>query len=142
MCEDEELTYRELDERSNQLAHYLQKNGVACESLVGICVTRSSEMIVGLLGIMKAGGAYVPIDPAYPESRLQYILEDAQIKVLVTQEKLQQKMVITKSVAVICIDRDREEIEQEVTTVCTSEVMGDNLAYIIYTSGSTGNPKG
>ncbi|MGR5864039.1 AMP-binding protein [Bacillus cereus] len=81
MCEDEELTYRELDERSNQLAHYLQKNGVTCESLVGVCVTRSSEMIVGLLGIMKAGGAYVPIDPAYPESRLQYILEDAQIKV-------------------------------------------------------------
>ena len=67
------------------------KNGVTCESLVGICVTRSAEMIVGLLGIMKAGGAYVPIDPAYPESRLQYILEDAQIKVLVTQEKLQQK---------------------------------------------------
>ncbi|HCF52247.1 MAG TPA: non-ribosomal peptide synthetase, partial [Bacillus sp. (in: Bacteria)] len=142
VCEDEELTYRELDERSNQLAHYLQKNGVTCESLVGICVTRSSEMIVGLLGIMKAGGAYVPIDPAYPESRLQYILEDAQIKVLVTQEKLQQKMVIPTFVNVICIDRNRAEIEQEVTTVCTSEVTGDNLAYIIYTSGSTGKPKG
>ncbi|PFD72567.1 non-ribosomal peptide synthetase [Bacillus cereus] len=142
VCEDEELTYRELDERSNQLAHYLQKNGVTCESLVGIYVTRSSEMIVGLLGIMKAGGAYVPIDPAYPESRLQYILEDAQIKVLVTQEKLQQKMVIPKFVDVICIDRNRTAIEQEVTTVCMSEVTGDNLAYIIYTSGSTGNPKG
>ena len=98
-------------------------------------------MIVGLLGIMKAGGAYVPIDPAYPESRLQYILEDAQIKVLVTQEKLQQKMVIPKFVNVICIDSNRAEIEQEVTTVCTSEVTGDNLAYIIYTSGSTGNQR-
>lgn len=109
--------------------------------MVGICVTRSSEMIVGLLGIMKVGGAYVPIDPAYPESRLQYILEDAQIKVLVTQEKLQQKMVIPKFVDVICIDRNRAEIEQEVTTVCMSEVTGDNLAYIIYTSGSTGNQR-
>ena len=96
MCEDEELTYRELDERSNQL-HIIYKNGVTCESLVGICVTRSSEMIVGLLGIMKAGGAYVPIDPVYPESRLQYILEDAQIKVLVTQEKLQQKWLYLNS---------------------------------------------
>ena len=99
-------------------------------------------MIIGLLGIMKAGGAYVPINPAYPESRLQYILEDAHIKVLVTQEKLQQKMVLPKSVDVISIDCDRAEIEQEVTKVCTSEVTSNNLAYIIYTSGSTGNPKG
>ena len=90
MCEDEELTYRELDERSNQLAHYLQK---WCNMRIISWDLRYTfiEMIVGLLGIMKAGGAYVPIDPAYPESRLQYILEDAQIKVLVTQEKLQQK---------------------------------------------------
>ncbi|MCM3538297.1 non-ribosomal peptide synthetase [Priestia endophytica] len=142
VCEDEELTYQELNERSNQLAHYLQKRGVGCESLVGICVTRSSEMIVGLLGIMKAGGAYVPIDPAYPESRLQYILADAHIKVLVTQEKVQQKMILPKSVDVICIDRDRAEIKQEGMTGCTSEVTSYNLAYIIYTSGSTGNPKG
>ncbi|MEH6979171.1 amino acid adenylation domain-containing protein, partial [Bacillus pseudomycoides] len=142
VCEDEELTYQELNERSNQLAHYLQKRGVGCESLVGISVTRSSEMIVGLLGIMKAGGAYVPIDPAYPESRIRYILADAQIEVLVTQDKLQQKMTLPESVNMICIDRDRAAIEQEVTTACTSEVTSDNLAYIIYTSGSTGNPKG
>ncbi|PDZ09110.1 non-ribosomal peptide synthetase [Bacillus pseudomycoides] len=142
VCEDEELTYQELNERSNQLAHYLQKRDVGCESLVGISVTRSSEMIVGLLGIMKAGGAYVPIDPAYPESRIRYILADAQIEVLVTQDKLQQKMTLPESVNMICIDRDRAAIEQEVTTVCTSEVTSDNLAYIIYTSGSTGNPKG
>ncbi|MGG3494414.1 amino acid adenylation domain-containing protein [Peribacillus simplex] len=142
VCEDEELTYRELDERSNQLAHYLHKRGVGCESLVGISVTRSSEMIVGLLGIMKSGGAYVPIDPSYPESRLRYILADAHIEVLVTQEKLPQKMTLPESVDTICIDRDRATIEQEVTTACTSEVTSDNLAYIIYTSGSTGNPKG
>ncbi|MDM5294858.1 amino acid adenylation domain-containing protein [Peribacillus simplex] len=142
VCEDEELTYRELDERSNQLAHYLHKRGVGCESLVGISVTRSSEMIVGLLGIMKSGGAYVPIDPSYPESRLRYILADAHIEVLVTQEKLPQKMTLPESVDMICIDRDRAAIEQEVTTACTSGVTSDNLAYIIYTSGSTGNPKG
>lgn len=104
VCEDEELTYRELDERSNQLAHYLHKRGVGCESLVGIGVTRSSEMIVGLLGIMKSGGAYVPIDPSYPESRLRYILADAHIEVLVTQEKLPQKMTLPESVDMICID--------------------------------------
>ncbi len=91
VCEDEELTYQSWTNARISWHIILQKNGVRCESLVGICVTRSSEMIVGLLGIMKAGGAYVPIDPAYPESRLQYILEDAQIKVLVTQERVTTK---------------------------------------------------
>ncbi|MDQ0418593.1 amino acid adenylation domain-containing protein [Croceifilum oryzae] len=142
VCEKETLTYRELNERSNQLAHYLQKKGVGCESLVGISVSRSSEMVVGLLGIMKAGGAYVPIDPSYPESRLRYILSDARIEVLITEEALQQKMMLPESVEMVCIDRDRAMIAQEKTTSCMSEVTSDHLAYIIYTSGSTGNPKG
>ncbi|SFX81224.1 amino acid adenylation domain-containing protein [Thermoactinomyces sp. DSM 45891] len=142
VCEEATLTYRELNERSNQLAHYLQKKGVGCESLVGISVSRSSEMVVGLLGIMKAGGAYVPIDPSYPESRLRYILADARIEVLVTEERLQQKMMLSESVDIICIDRDQAMIAQEIITSCTREDAGNHLAYVIYTSGSTGNPKG
>lgn len=98
-------------------------------------------MIVGLLGIMKAGGAYVPIDPVYPEKSTTVHFRRCSNKGTGDTGKVTTKMVIPKLVNVICIDSNRAEIEQEVTTVCTSEVTGDNLAYIIYTSGSTGNPK-
>ncbi|MFJ7936972.1 non-ribosomal peptide synthase/polyketide synthase [Peribacillus sp. NPDC096622] len=138
--ENHQLTYRELNEKANQLAHYLQKCGIGTESLVGLCFQRSVEMIVGLMGIWKAGAAYVPLDPSYPESRLRYILEDTGIQVLVTNEAL--KGWIPEEVEAVCLDRDQAMISRESTLSPICEVTGENLAYVIYTSGSTGNPKG
>ncbi|ARJ22169.1 non-ribosomal peptide synthetase [Bacillus mycoides] len=138
----EKVTYRELNERANQLAHYLQKKGVRPDTLVGLCVERSLEMIVGILGILKAGGAYVPLDPAYPEQRLQYILEDASIQLFVTQESLKELKWLPENVELICLDRDQDEIGKESKIFPVSDVSSQNLAYVIYTSGSTGNPKG
>ncbi|SDZ38554.1 condensation domain-containing protein, partial [Thermoactinomyces sp. DSM 45892] len=138
--EDRQLTYRELNEQANQLAHYLQKRGVGPESLIGLCVERSPEMMIGLLGILKAGGAYVPLDPAYPEQRLQYILADAGIRVLVTTESLQGWL--PQGIEAICLDRDQEMIAQESTLSPIGEATAKNVMYVIYTSGSTGNPKG
>lgn len=140
--EKEKITYKELNERANQLAHYLQKKGVGPDTLVGICVERSLEMIVGILGVLKAGGAYVPLDPTYPEQRLQYILEDASIQLFVTQESLKELKWLPENVESICLDRDQDEIEKESKTLPLSDVGPKNLAYVIYTSGSTGNPKG
>ncbi|MHA4149975.1 amino acid adenylation domain-containing protein [Bacillus cereus] len=138
----EKVTYRELNERANQLAHYLQKKGVRPDTLVGLCVERSLEMIVGILGILKAGGAYVPLDPTYPEQRLQYILEDASIQLFVTQESLKELKCLPENVKSIFLDRDQDEIGKESKTLPVSDVGPKNLAYVIYTSGSTGNPKG
>ncbi|MGZ4113199.1 MAG: non-ribosomal peptide synthetase, partial [Tumebacillaceae bacterium] len=135
------ITYRELNERANQVAHYLQKQGVGPEVLVGICVERTLDMIVGLLGILKAGGAYVPLDPSYPQDRLAFMLEDSQISVLVTQEQHVDSLPAHGAV-VVCLDRDWSLIEQESVEDVESGVTPDNLAYIIYTSGSTGKPKG
>ncbi|MDA1906687.1 amino acid adenylation domain-containing protein [Bacillus cereus] len=140
--EKEKITYKELNERANQLAHYLQKKGVGPDTLVGLCVERSLEMIVGILGILKAGGAYVPLDPTYPEQRLQYILEDASIQLFVTQESLKELNWLPENVESICLDRDQDEIGKESKTLPASSVGPQNLAYVIYTSGSTGNPKG
>ncbi|HFJ9430827.1 non-ribosomal peptide synthetase [Bacillus thuringiensis] len=140
--EKEKITYKELNERANQLAHYLQKKGVGPDTLVGLCVERSHEMIVGILGILKAGGAYVPLDPTYPEQRLQYILEDASIQLFVTQESLKELNWLPENVESICLDRDQDEIGKESKTLPVSSVGPQNLAYVIYTSGSTGNPKG
>ncbi|TCW58282.1 non-ribosomal peptide synthase protein (TIGR01720 family)/amino acid adenylation domain-containing protein [Bacillus thuringiensis] len=138
----EKVTYRELNERANQLAHYLQKKGVGPDTLVGMCVERSLEMIVGILGVLKAGGAYVPLDPTYPEQRLQYILEDASIQLFVTQESLKELKWLPENVESIFLDRDQDEIGKESKTLPVSDVSSQNLAYVIYTSGSTGNPKG
>ncbi|MCP2731317.1 amino acid adenylation domain-containing protein, partial [Symplocastrum sp. BBK-W-15] len=138
---NQEISYRELENRANQLAHYLQKLGVKPEVLVGICVERSLEMIVGLLGILKAGGAYVPLDPNYPTERLTYMVEDAQISLLLTQDKFQQQF-SNPEVRQICLDRDWSIISQEIIENPVSEVRTENLAYVIYTSGSTGKPKG
>ncbi|MHC2831692.1 amino acid adenylation domain-containing protein [Bacillus sp. F9_6S_D1_P_5] len=138
--EDQKLTYQELNEKANQLAHYLQKRGIGPDSLVGLCVERSPEMIVGLFGILKAGGAYVPLDPTYPQKRLRYIVEDAGIQVLVTKETLLE--LFSEEIEVICLDRDQEKISLENSTSPDSKVTIENLAYVIYTSGSTGNPKG
>ncbi|MEH2094791.1 amino acid adenylation domain-containing protein [Nostoc sp.] len=139
--EGQQLTYRQLSDRANQLAHYLQSLGVKAETLVGICVERSLEMIVGLLGILKAGGAYVPLDPAYPKERLTDILEDTQLGILLTQERFQDKLADYPGTK-ICLDRDWGIIAQQNTSNPINEVQLDNLASIIYTSGSTGKPKG
>jgi amino acid adenylation domain-containing protein len=139
--EGEQLTYRELNARANQLAHYLQERGVGPEVLVGICVERSLEMIVGLLGILKAGGAYVPLDPAYPFERLSFMLEDSSVPVLLTQSKLIEKLP-PHSARVVYLDKDWEEIVQQSKENPSRSVTPDNLAYVIYTSGSTGKPKG
>ncbi|WP_257236992.1 non-ribosomal peptide synthetase [Nostoc sp. 'Peltigera malacea cyanobiont' DB3992] len=138
---NEQLTYQELNTRSNKLAHHLQKIGVCSEVLVGICVSQSIEMIIGLLGIMKAGGAYIPLDSNYPQERLNFMLEDAQISVLLTQEKL-LKHFQGFSKPIISIDKDWEIITQEKQDNPEIDLNSDNLAYIIYTSGSTGKPKG
>lgn len=138
--EDEQLTYQELNGRANQLACYLQKLGVKQEVLVGICVERSLEMVVGILGILKAGGAYVPLDQAYPQERLAFILQDAQVPVLLTQQQLVK--VLPHQTKVVCLDTDWESISQESQENPVRESTADNLAYVIYTSGSTGQPKG
>jgi len=137
----QQLTYRQLSDRANQLAHYLQSFGVTAETLVGICVERSLEMIVGLLAILKAGGAYIPLDPAYPKERLADILEDTQLGILLTQERFQDKLADYAG-KTICLDSDWGIIAQQNTSNPISEVQLNNLAYIIYTSGSTGKPKG
>jgi microcystin synthetase protein McyA len=139
--EDQELTYRQLNEKANQLAHYLQTLGIEPEVLVGICVKRSVEMVVGLLGILKAGGAYVPLDPSYPTERLSYMLSDAGVKVLLTQDNL-LSILPSYAAQVVCLDTDWEEIAAHVQENVMSEMSADNLAYVIYTSGSSGQPKG
>jgi non-ribosomal peptide synthetase component F len=139
--EGKQLTYRELNARANQLAHYLQGLGVGPEVLVGICVERSIEMIVGLLSVLKAGGAYIPLDPAYPLERLGFMLEDSSVPVLLTQSKLIEKLP-PHSARVVYLDKDWEEIVQPSKENPSSSVTSYNLAYVIYTSGSTGKPKG
>ena len=138
--ESQQLTYQELNQRANQLAHYLQKCGVSPEVPVGICVHRSIEMIVGLLGILKAGGAYVPLDPAYPQERLVFMLENAQAAFLLTQQNLLEKL-SSYGTQVILLENDCPEVQQQVHNP-SSCVTANNLAYVIYTSGSTGKPKG
>ncbi|MCC3597906.1 MULTISPECIES: non-ribosomal peptide synthetase [unclassified Microcoleus] len=139
--EDQQLTYKELNQRANQLAHYLGKLGVTAEVMVGICVERSLEMVVGLLGILKAGGAYVPLDPAYPPERLALMLEDAQVPVLLTQRRLVESLPKHQA-RVVCLDTDWEIIERQSEENPECSLTSENLAYVIYTSGSTGKPKG
>lgn len=141
LFEGQQLTYRELNRRANQLAHHLRKLGVGPNVLVGLCLERSLEMVVGLLGILKAGAAYVPLDPAFPRERLVFMLEDANVAVLVTEQQLLQSLP-TSRVAAVCLDTDWQEIAKESGANPASEVKPENLAYVIYTSGSTGKPKG
>ncbi|MBD2346873.1 thioesterase domain-containing protein [Anabaena subtropica] len=137
----QQLTYRELNHKANQLGHYLQTLGVKPEILVGVCLERSIEMVICLLGILKAGGAYVPIDPEYPQERIAYMLEDSQVKVLLTQEKLLNQ-IPQHQAQTICIDEEWKQISIHPNTNPNSNITPDNLAYVIYTSGSTGKPKG
>ena len=136
---DKELTYAELNAKANRLAHHLIALGVGPEVLVGICVKRSLEMVVALLGILKAGGAYLPLDPAYPKERLAFMLEDARIAVLVTSSKLAQDLPETSARRVLLDDQQDSDYPE---TNPKPSVGVDNLAYVIYTSGSTGQPKG
>ncbi|MBK8549763.1 MAG: amino acid adenylation domain-containing protein [Ignavibacteria bacterium] len=140
--EDNHLTYRELNERSNQLAHYLRSQGVKTETLVPICIGRSIEMIIGILGILKAGGAYVPVDPDYPEERIKYILEDTGANVIIAGKEVSTKLTDAEDVNIIEIDGHWSEISAQPKDNLQTFVQPDNLAYIIYTSGSTGKPKG
>ncbi|WP_081694816.1 MULTISPECIES: non-ribosomal peptide synthetase [Planktothrix] len=142
--ENESLTYGELNNRANQLAHYLRQNyQIKPDTLVGICVERSLEMIIGILGILKAGAAYLPLDPEYPSERLQFILEDSGILLLLTQGFLEEKLRLTnlKSLNQI-LYLDEQIFSSSLTDNPSSQTKTDSLAYVIYTSGSTGKPKG
>jgi len=159
MFEHEQLTYGELNRRTNQLAHHLQALGVGPEVPVGVCLERSLEMVIGLLAILKAGGAYVPLDPAYPKERLTFMLEDTQAPVLLTQERLvaeliedsrgsklgdrdSQSSILNSRIQVVCLDSAWEAIASESGENPINATAPENLAYVIYTSGSTGQPKG
>ncbi|MCU1268103.1 MAG: putative linear pentadecapeptide gramicidin synthetase LgrB [Acidobacteria bacterium] len=139
--ERQTLTYAELNARANQLAHHLRGLGVGPESLVGICVERSLDMIVGLLGILKAGAAYVPLDPAFPHDRLAFMIKDASVPVLITQQELANGLPPHQA-RLVCLDSDWDIIERESTTNPVTAAGNNDLAYVIYTSGSTGEPKG
>jgi amino acid adenylation domain-containing protein len=138
---DQVLSYRELNKRANQLAHYLQALGVRPNMLVGLCIERSLDMVVGLLGILKAGGAYVPLDSTYPRKRLTFMLEDAKAPVLVTQKYLTTSLA-TQGIQVICLDTDAALLAQQSEAEPAPLATAEDLAYVIYTSGSTGRPKG
>jgi amino acid adenylation domain-containing protein len=139
--QDRQLTYRELNQRSNQVAHYLRKRGVGPEVLVGVCLERSPEMVAGLLGVWKAGGAYVPIDPTYPPERLSFMVSDADVRVLLTEQKC-KPLFPSAADRAVCLDSDWPAIAQESASNPDSGATPANLAYVIYTSGSTGKPKG
>jgi amino acid adenylation domain-containing protein len=139
--EHEQLTYGELNRRANQLAHYLRALGVGPEALVAVCLERSLEMVIGLLGILKAGGAYVPLDPAYPKERLAFMLKDAQVPVLLTQKRLVAGLPECEA-RVICLDSGWDAIASESEENPINATTPENLAYVIYTSGSTAQPKG
>ncbi|MEM9220749.1 MAG: AMP-binding protein, partial [Cyanobacteria bacterium P01_F01_bin.150] len=143
--EDQKLTYHDLNCKANQLAHYLQRLGVEPEVLVGVCIERSLDAIIALLAVLKAGGAYVPLDPNYPSERLQYMLDDSQSHILLTQKKIldTERLPSTETTQVICLDHHWPLIYKGYSCENPlSMVQPDNLAYVIYTSGSTGNPKG
>ena len=143
---EEQLTYEELNARANKLAHYLQTVGVGPETTVGVCMERSVDMVVALLAILKAGGAYIPLDPAYPSARLEFMLSDARVAVLLTQQHLIDDVPSLSAdindTKVVCVDTDWPAISKCPEHNPTSGATPENLAYVIYTSGSTGTPKG
>ncbi len=139
--EEKQLTYQELDDRANQLAHHLQTLGVAPDVIVGVFMDRSVELMVTLLGIHKAGGAYLPLDPHYPQERIAFMVQDAAVPVLMTQTSLLD-LLPAHNAQVVCIDGDWAQIGKNETTAVSSAVTPQHLSYVIYTSGSTGKPKG
>jgi surfactin family lipopeptide synthetase A len=141
-CDDARLTYRELNQQANQLARHLQSLGVGPDVVVGLCVERSLEMVVGLMGILKAGGAYVPLDPSFPEARLAYMIADSGMKVLVTHRQLDRSLTV-RPPSIVYLDADWGAISgQDTTKAKLPSPRPENLAYVLYTSGSTGKPKG
>jgi amino acid adenylation domain-containing protein len=141
VCERQQVSYRELNRRANQLGHYLQKQGVGPEVVVGVCMERSVEMVVGVLGVLKAGGVYLPLDPESPLERLSYMLEDAGVRVILTQGILEDRLPVYMG-RTVYLDEEWERIDEERESEPESGVGAENLAYVIYTSGSTGQPKG
>ena len=139
--EDQALSYGELDERANRLAHYLRGLGVGPEVVVGLCLERSTEMVVALLAILKAGGAYLPLDPDYPASRLQFMAEDAAAPLVVTTSDLAATLGLP-SAHLVLVDANADAIAACASTKLATAAGPGNLAYVIYTSGSTGRPKG
>uniref|UniRef100_UPI0007822423 non-ribosomal peptide synthetase n=1 Tax=Aquimarina longa TaxID=1080221 RepID=UPI0007822423 len=141
--EEQQLSYSELEEKSNQLAHHLRSRGVTTESLVGVCLDRSLHMMVSILGILKSGGAYVPIDPDYPEERIQYIIQDIAAQVILCDSRsIDILTAVTDQVALIDVSHKKLELENYPITKVPTTITPSNLAYVIYTSGSTGKPKG
>ncbi len=140
--EDKQLTYKELDEESNKLSHYLNQVGVTAETLVAICIDRSLEMIIGVLAIMKAGGAYVPIDPEYPQERISYMLNDSATKIVISNSRCRTAFAINKNIKIIELDTEADIINQESNQPILLSIDPHQLSYLIYTSGSTGKPKG
>ncbi len=140
-CDGQSLTYSELNQRANQLAHYLRRAGVKSGTHVALFLDRSVEMVVSIAAVLKAGGAYVPIDLAYPQQRQAFMLEDAEAPVVLTQSALAKSLPET-SARVICLDLDKDAIEREPAENPEAKTSGEDIAYIIYTSGSTGKPKG
>jgi amino acid adenylation domain-containing protein len=140
VCREKHLTYRQLNHHANQLAHLLIKHNVGAELMVGLCVERSLEMIIGLLGILKAGGAYVPLDPLYPKERLAFMLQDTQAPILLTKSHLLSRLP-EHAAMVICLDRVKE-MARETPENPPCRATAEQLAYVLYTSGSTGRPKG
>jgi amino acid adenylation domain-containing protein len=138
---DERLSYRELNAEANRLAHYLRKSGVGPEVRVGLCMERSADMVVGILGILKAGGTYVPLDAEHPQARLSHQLDEVEAPVLITQQRLLRSLPPFKG-TVVCVDSDEVQFADEPDTNPVSNTVAQNLAYVIYTSGSTGVPKG
>jgi amino acid adenylation domain-containing protein len=141
LFEGQQMTYRELDQRANQLAHHLRKSGVGQETLVAVYLRRSPLMIVGLLGILKAGGAYLPLDPTYPSERLSFMLEDSSAPLVLTQRELTERLPQCEA-RVLSLETEAEAIAAESIERPHVNASADNLAYVIYTSGSTGKPKG
>lgn len=141
VCDDVQLTYHELNERADQLARYLRNLGVKYETLVGICTSRSIDMVIGMFAVFKAGGAYVPLDPSYPRERLAFILNDAEARVVLTQSQY-MPLFSEQSIQAICMDEDSWKISQQPAVPPAGDHSSEALAYVIYTSGSTGNPKG
>lgn len=139
---DLQLNYKELNQQANQLAHYLRTCGVEPNTLVGICLERSIDVVIGLLGILKAGGAYVPIDPTYPAERITFMLNDTGISLLVTKQSIAAKIFTTQGSRMIFLDSDRALLAQQSKATPPSTITTDDIAYVIYTSGSTGHPKG
>jgi len=141
IAENECLTYRELDARTNRLARYLQRAGVGSGTIVGLAVDRSPRMLIALLAILKSGGAYVPIDPGYPRARIDLMIEDAQLGFVITTERIREQL-SPGAANIISLDGDAQAIEAQSAVPVASSPAGNSLAYVIYTSGSTGKPKG